>query len=389
MKMENENMISTGSSYNRHISIYRYLILIGGLVGTLFGISKGAYPMFVLSALLFVVNSQVRTTIENPNFLIISVILDVGLFLYIHTAFSGYTYILLILTLVDIMQRMKTEGFLFVFIVSAAYIYSVVSVYPLAAAIPLIMLYLIIFLLLLHLRKELSIKTNVEELYEELRRSNYELEAARGRLIDYSKQIEKITKLEERNRISRELHDTIGHNLAGILMQVDAAKQIMELDREKGMGLLEEVYKNINNSIEVVRQTVRDIRPVEYQSHKSSIQELINRFMLDTGIKVEYKISGVPHEFYPSMEMVIYRNIQEALTNSLRHGGATSILIHIIYKLGMTEVVIADNGTGCSKIKKGLGLSGMEERLEIIGGKIEYETENGFRIHMYIPGGEM
>lgn len=382
-------MISTGSSYNRHISIYRYLILAVGLVGTLLWISKGAYPMFILSALLFVVNSQVRITIEKRNFFILSIILDVVLFFYIYTAFSGYTYFLLILTLVDIMQRMKTEGFTLVFIVSASYIYSVALAYPLEVAIPLIMFYLIIFLLLLHLRKELSIKTNVEELYEELRRSNYELEAARGRLIDYSKQIEKITKLEERNRISRELHDTIGHNLTGILMQVDAAKQIMEHDRDKGMGLLEEVYKNINNSIEVVRQTVRDIKPPEYQTHKSSIQQLINRFMMDTRIVVEYKTSGTPHGFYPSMEMVLYRNIQEALTNSLRHGGATNILVHIIYKQDITEVVISDNGTGCSNIKRGLGLSGMEERLEIIGGRIEYVTENGFKIHMYIPEGEM
>ncbi len=387
--MENGNMISTGNTYNRHISIYRYLILTVGLLGTLLWISKGAYPMFILSALLFVVNSQVRITIENRNFFILSVILDVMLFFYIHTAFSGYTYFLLILTLVDIMQRMKNEGFILVFLVSVSYIYSVASGYPMSVAIPLIMLYLIIFLLLLHLRQEFLRKRNIEELYEELRRSNYELEAARGRLIDYSKQIEKITKLEERNRISRELHDTIGHNLTGILMQVDAAKQIMELDRVKGMRLLEEAYKNINNSIEAVRQTVRDIRPVEYRTHKSSIQSLINRFQLDTGINVEYKTSGLPHEFYPSMEMVLYRNIQEALTNSLRHGNATSILVHIIYKQDITEIVITDNGTGCSKIKKGLGLSGMEERLEIIGGRIEYNTDSGFRIHMYIPEGEM
>jgi signal transduction histidine kinase len=225
----------------------------------------------------------------------------------------------------------------------------------------------------------------VEGLYEQLRRSNYELDAARSRLLDYSKQIEKITKLEERNRISRELHDSIGHNLTGILLQVDAAKQVMEVDRDRGMEILESVYKTINTSIEAVRQTVREIRPSKYQTHKASILELINRFTMDTGVNVEYKTSGIPYELFPSIEMVLYRNIQEALTNSVRHGGATNILVHIIYKNECTEAVISDNGTGCKEIKKGLGISGMEERLEIIGGSIKYEIENGFSIHMYIP----
>lgn len=381
-------MISSSNNYNKHINTYRYLILAVGLGGTLLKLSSDMYPMYILSALIFVVNSQVRITFNNRNFFIMSIILDVMLFFCIYHAFSGYTYFLPILTLVDIMLRLKTEGYILAFIVSVSYFYSVTAANQLEAVIPLIMFYLIIFLLLLHLRKELSIKSNVEGLYEQLRRSNYDLEAARGRLFDYSKQIEKITKLEERNRISRELHDTIGHNLTGILMQVDAAKQIMEYDRDKGMGLLEEVYKNINSSIEELRQTVRDIKPAEYQTHKSSILEIINRFKLDTGVNVEYKTSGIHHEFYPSMEMVLYRNIQEALTNSVRHGGAANILVHIIYKQESTEVVISDNGTGCSKIKKGLGLSGMEERLEIIGGSIKYETEKGFTIHMYIPRGE-
>lgn len=382
-------MIWQNNKYNNYVNFYRYLILAGGIGGTLLNAAPNMYPFFILSSLIFVVNSQLRLTINRQIFFIMSIILDIGIFFYMNSTFSGYTYFLLILTLVDIMLTLNNEGYILAFIVSISYTYSVIKTNTMNMILPLIILYLIVFLLLLHLRKELSLKTNVEELYEELRRSNYELEAARGRLIDYSRQIEKITKLEERNRISRELHDTIGHNLTGILMQVDAAKQIMEFDREKGMGLLEEVYKNINNSIEVLRQTVRDIKPVEYQTHKSSILELLNRFTMDTGVNVEYKTSGIPYELYPSMEMVLYRNIQEALTNSVRHGSPSNIIVHIIYKHECTEVVISDNGTGCNKIKKGIGLSGMEERLEIIGGSIEYKLEKGFTIHMYIPRGEL
>ena len=378
-------MMSSNNKYNNHINVYRYLILAVGLGGTLLKISSNIYPLFILSSLLFIVNSQFRLTINKQDFFIMSIILDVAIFFYMFLAFSGYSYFLLILTIIDIMLKLKSEGYLLSFIVSISYIYSVITTNTIETSFPLIMLYTIILLLLLHLRKELSLKTNVEGLYEQLRRSNYELDAARSRLLDYSKQIEKITKLEERNRISRELHDSIGHNLTGILMQVDAAKQVMEVDSEKGMKILESVYKNINTSIEAVRQTVREIRPSKYQTHKASILELINRFTMDTGANVEYKTSGIPYELFPSIEMVLYRNIQEALTNAVRHGSATNILVHIIYKNECTEVVILDNGTGCKEIKKGFGISGMEERLEIIGGSIKYEIENGFSIHMYIP----
>jgi signal transduction histidine kinase len=379
----------TIDKYNNYINAYRYLILGGAIAGTLLKIPMDMYPLFTLGSLIFIVNIQLRAALNKHMLFLISIILDVLIFCCMYFVFSGYTYFLLILTLIDIMLRLKTESYSLSCIVTIAYIYSVITSNTMEISLIFIAFYSIIFLMLLHLRKELSLKTNAEELYEQLRRSNYELDAARSRLINYSKQIEKVTKLEERNRISRELHDSIGHNLTGILMQVDAARQVIEVDSNKGMKILESVYKNINSSIENVRQTVREIRPSKYQTHKSSTLELINRFSKETGINVEYKTSGTPHELLPSIEMVLYRNIQEALTNAVRHGGATNILVNIIYKHESTEVVISDNGTGCMEIIKGLGLSGMEERLEIIGGSIRYETKNGFLIHMTIPGGEL
>ncbi|MDF2673081.1 MAG: hypothetical protein K0R09_1346 [Clostridiales bacterium] len=382
-------MMTSINKYNNYIKAYRYLILAAALIGTLLNVPSEGYSMFILSSLVFIVNSQLRITINKHEFLLLSIILDVLIFSYMYFTFSGYTYFLLILTLVDIMLKLKAESYILVCIVTFSYIYSVITSYTIGISFIYIMFYLIIFLLLLHLRRELSLKTNVEELYEQLRRNNYEIEAARVRLLDYSRQIEKITKLEERNRISRELHDSIGHNLTGMLMQVDAAKQIIEVDRDRGMEILDSVYKNINNSIEAVRQTVRDIKPSKYQTHKASILELINRFGKDTGVNVEYKTSGIPYELFPSVEMVLYRNIQEALTNSVRHGSATNILVHIIYKPECAEVIISDNGTGCKKFIKGFGLSGMEERLELIGGSIKYEIENGFLIYMHIPRREL
>lgn len=381
-------MMTGLNKYNNYVNAYRYLILLGTITGTFLIIPPMLYPMFTFASLIFIVNTQLRITFFKHVFYLISILGDVLIFYYMYFNFTGYTYFLLILTLVDIMLKVKSEAYILSSIIIISYVYCVIVDNPIKMSIILIMFCLVVFFILVHLRKELSLKTSVEELYEQLRRSNYELEAARTRLFDYSRQIEKITKLEERNRISRELHDSIGHNLTGILMQVDAAKQIIEFDKDKGLEILESAYKNINSSIEAVRQTVRDIRPSEYQTHKSSVMEMINRFSKDTGVNVEYKTSGIPYELFPSTEMVLYRNIQEALTNAVRHGGATKVTVHIIFKQECIEAVISNNGTSCGEIRKGLGLSGMEERLEIIGGSIKYETENGFTIHMIIQGRE-
>jgi signal transduction histidine kinase len=377
------------NKYNNYVNAYRYSIMAGALGGTFLRIPTEKYGFFTLGALIYIINSQIRITLNKHVFFLFSIIFDVLVLYYMNSTFSGYIVLMLMVTLVDIMLKLKTEAYSLLVIVTAVFSYCIVSTYSMETGFIFLMFYMITFLLLLHLRRELSLKTNVESLYEELRRSNYELESARSRLVDYSKQVEKITKLEERNRISRELHDSIGHNLTGILMQVDAAMQVLEVNKDKGMEILGAVYKNINTSIEAVRQTVRKIRPMDYKTNKSSIMELISKFSKATGVKIDYKTSGVPYELLPSVEMVLYRNVQEALTNAVRHGHATEIQVHSIFKPESTEVVISDNGTGCKEIKRGFGLSGMEERLEIIGGSIKYKLDKGFVIQMHMPRREL
>jgi signal transduction histidine kinase len=173
------------NKYNNYVNAYRYLILAGALVGTLLNIPSKLYPLFILSSLIFIVNIQLRTALNKHVFFLISIILDVLIFCYMYFTFSGYTYFLLILTLVDIMLKLKAEGYILSCIVTFSYIYGVITSNTIEISFVYIMFYLIIFLLLLHLRKELSLKTNVEGLYEQLRRSNYELDAARSRLLDY------------------------------------------------------------------------------------------------------------------------------------------------------------------------------------------------------------
>lgn len=376
--------------YDRYFLAFRYSILAGAVAGALFTIPADKYPPFMISALVLVLNTQLRLLIEKKKaYVILSALLDSALVFYLSRAFSVFSAIILLVTLADVLLKLEAEAYILLWVITPLYVWCVLAAGPPEKGLAYLLLYPVVALLLMHVRKELSIRRNTEFLYDRLRDSNYDLEAARLRLVEYSKQVEINTKLEERNRISRELHDSIGHKLTGILMQVDAAIQLIEAGDKKGMDLLKAAYGNINDSIEVVRDTVRKLNPSGHTVARTSLKELAAGFAETTGIAVEYTVRGVPYDLFPSIETVLYRNIREALTNSVRHGQATSVKVQMIYNPDTLEAVVSDNGPGCGRIVKGFGLRGMEERLEIVGGSIEYHGTGGFTIHMKLPGREM
>ena len=372
-------------NYNIYVNAYRYTLVAGALFGTVAVVPQYRYAFLFFFTLVIMTNAQLRTEYFSYKFKLVSIIADVVMVLYMDHFFKGFLYLLLLVTLVDLMLKLKTEAFTIFPIVTGAYGYCVYKTETPELLFIVSILYIVTFLLLLHLRKEMLSKVDTEQLYDQIRKNNYEMEAARARLLDYSRQVERITKLEERNRISRELHDSIGHSLTGIFMQVDASIQLLEADREKGMEVLRSAHDNINNAIESVRNTVRRIRPVDYQNYAASLNDLVDRFRKTTGVNVELKSIGMPYELFPSMETVLFRNVQEALTNAVRHGRAENILVHLVYKPDCVELIVSDDGPGCLDIKKGFGLSGIEERLDIIGGKVVYSGEKGFTVHMFLP----
>jgi signal transduction histidine kinase len=370
------------------IAAARYLFLAAGIFGTLLTLPLSKYPVFILISLLLLINSQFRAVYLRRYPFIMSIFLEIISVALIFHLYGGYIYLVLFSSLIDITLLLDYEAYFIGFLAYVILTYTAISSNNISAAFIIILFYAAEFLFLIQLKKELSIRTDTEVLYDQLRKNNYELETAKSRLIDYSKQVEKIAQLEERNRISREIHDSIGHNLTGALMQVDACIHIMEVNKDKGMELLHRVYSNINQSIEMVRQTVKELRPVYYENYSTALNNLIEKFKNDTGVNVYLNTLGIPYKLFPSIETALYRNIQEAMTNSVRHGMSKNIYMDLIYKPGTFELVIKDDGIGAGKYKKGFGISGMEERLSLIGGKMTIEAENGFEITMIIPVGE-
>lgn len=223
---------------------------------------------------------------------------------------------------------------------------------------------------------------------ERLTLSNSMLTEANHRLEQLSATIEELAISRERNRVGREVHDTVGHTLTLLIALAENMKLQLHEDRE-GIG------NTLDKSISLSRQALEDIRSclsgICLESFKSAgLSEWMNHLMKtnDTsGTRVEYSISGELPELDATRVMAIYRICQESVTNAIRHGQAQKVSIIIKCMHNALRLYIFDDGKGCREIVRGYGLSGMEERIMKLGGSISFgsDGEQGFNIIAELP----
>ncbi|WP_284638856.1 sensor histidine kinase [Paenibacillus silviterrae] len=224
-------------------------------------------------------------------------------------------------------------------------------------------------------------------LYDELRRKANELDAAKNRVLEYAGKVEHLAQVEERNRISREIHDDLGHRLIRLKMMLEAAVKVGPTDPDKGLELTHQVLSQLSEGMEKLRFTVRKLKPEEREVHSYSLSKLIEGLAAEAQISVHYEVKGNPMQLYPSLEIVLYRNAQEAITNALRHGRATLVDIQLSYEPSAVRLTVTNNGIVPDpvRIHKGLGLSGMEERAKLLGGELHWDCGSRFGITTVLP----
>ncbi len=229
-------------------------------------------------------------------------------------------------------------------------------------------------------------------LYDELRRKHFELDEARTQLLQFTAQIENATQTEERVRISRQLHDDIGHRLIRVKMMVEAAIHTLPVSPETGMGMMNQIRDQLAASMDEMRAAVKRIHNDPRHEKTYDLDRLLEETGRDTGIKTAYHVQGMAYPLYPSIQVVLYKNAREAITNALRHGKADSIWITLAYR--ETEVVmeIANNGVlpGREALGRlmdggGMGMRGMQERASLIGGTVECTGAAPFTVVTRLP----
>ncbi|MEK5240036.1 sensor histidine kinase [Paenibacillus sp. FSL L8-0470] len=229
-------------------------------------------------------------------------------------------------------------------------------------------------------------------LYDELRRKHFELEEARSRLLQFTSQVENAAQSEERVRISRQLHDDIGHRLIRVKMMVEAAIHTLPAAPESGMKMMDQIRDQLAASMDDMRAAVRRINVAPQLEGAYALDRLLEETGRDTGIETTYSIHGYPYPLYPSTQVVLYRNAQEAITNALRHGKAAAVWITLSYSEQEVVMEVGNNGKvpEGDQLRRmqgsgGMGLKGMTERTNLIGGTLELRTEPQFTAITRLP----
>lgn len=234
---------------------------------------------------------------------------------------------------------------------------------------------------------EYSEKERVLGLNEKLNAANRELKEANQKLEEYARESVKAAETRERNRLAREIHDTLGHSLTGIITGIDACVMLVDIAPEATKEQLKAIANVARQGVKDVRRSVKALRPdaLESLDLKHALIQMMEETKRSTSVDIIYEIRTGLKNFDKDEEDIIYRIVQESITNAIRHGKAGRIWVRIDRTFQMLELKIKDNGIGCSNIQKGFGLHHMEERLSMLHGTLSYHGDDGFSVDAKIP----
>jgi signal transduction histidine kinase len=222
------------------------------------------------------------------------------------------------------------------------------------------------------------------------RKSREELAIANEKLRQYALRIESQATLEERNRIAREIHDSLGHSLTALNLQLETALKLWQSQPEKAQTFLTRAKELASKSLQDVRQSVSAMRshPLQEQSLEQAIAGLAENMQRAIGVSPICKID-LADPISSEISTPIYRIIQESFTNICKHSQATEVTLELTTTNTHLHLIIKDNGRGfeVGQNTTGFGLKSMRDRTLALGGKFNINStpENGCQIIVGIP----
>ena len=203
---------------------------------------------------------------------------------------------------------------------------------------------------------------------------------------------------EERARIARELHDVVAHNVSLIVVQAVAAEDVFDARPDVARDALRKIEASGRAALAELRRLLETVRPDSADDANApqpglSRLDALAEAVEATGLTVEVHREGAPVDLPAGVDLSAYRIVQEALTNTLRHAGATRADVTVRYGADGVGVEVVDDGAGASvglvDDRGGHGIVGMRERAALLGGTIEVGAApgGGFRVHAELPLG--
>ncbi|MGH9454304.1 MAG: histidine kinase, partial [Terriglobia bacterium] len=190
--------------------------------------------------------------------------------------------------------------------------------------------------------------------------------------------------LQERNRMAREIHDTLAQGFTGIVIQLEAADDALGESAEAARAHIRRARKLARDSLAEARRSVWALRPqvLEHSNLPRAVKGLVEQLTRGTSLQAKFKVQGTPQPLASEVESNLLRISQEALANSLRHSGAKKIEVAIIFGTRHVQLRIRDDGAGfdphlSSGPDRGLGLTTMQTRAQSMGGRLRIKSRPG------------
>jgi len=213
----------------------------------------------------------------------------------------------------------------------------------------------------------------------------------RARLFERSA---RLGAVEERNRLAREIHDTLAQNLTATGLQIESAEALLETDAdpEKIRAALSRALSLTRSNLDEARRSVLDLRaaPLEDRSLPEALKTLVDRWESETGISTRFKSVNGSRPLPPGVEAALYRVCQEALNNVVRHAEARRVTVRLVSTPEAVDLLVEDDGRGFdpSRMPEGRhGIVGMKERVEMLGGVLHVDSrpDGGTRVQATVP----
>jgi two-component system, sensor histidine kinase and response regulator len=210
-----------------------------------------------------------------------------------------------------------------------------------------------------------------------LRRLQKQVQEALDRECTLNQRIEKLAVYQERHRLAREIHDSLGHSLVALNIQIDTALTLWQDNPEKAHTFVKDAKKLGSEALQSVRQSVSQMRSDSVQGKllEAAIAKLVEEFQATTGILPQCNIDlALP--LSNELSTGVYRILQEGLTNICKYAEATTVSIQIGAQDHYLQMVLTDDGRGFQQeeIQEGFGLVGMKERTADLSGSLEIVT---------------
>lgn len=208
-----------------------------------------------------------------------------------------------------------------------------------------------------------------------------ELQQAHHQLRDYADRVEELAIAEERNRIAREMHDTLGHRLTVAAVQLEGAQRLVRASPERAEKMIATVREQVRDGLGELRQTVAMLRaPLEEDIPLSqALEKLTHQVEEAAGIQVQLAIEDAVPPLAAIQRQAVYRAAQEGLTNIQRHARATQAWLRLSCEQDQVTLLVSDNGSGIAadEPRAGFGLTGLRERASLLGGEFTIDPRPG------------